>query len=922
MEKGKKVKAIVLGIVLMNTAVCFAQNRAIPDAVIEELSSLLDQEKGRSAVLLIEERVIPYLGEEVRIRTVKDFETWRLVALGYFYKRDLTTTIRYCKAILNQLPTVLDNGGEVDPQKVYSVRNLLGVSYVFTNEVDLGLLQFEQQVEFIKGANFEIEDSYLGKAFSHMGYGYLLKKDYETAAFYLNKAKLYCKVENGISSDGCYGLYNKYLADYYNAIQEYGKAEEVHEELLALISEKGNAGVSKTEVARLFTNAGHSYYYKGDLNKAITFFKHSYELKNTLEESASTTGISLAAALSAAGRFEEARYYLRKGLEDYNFQATQHPFEALSVDDQKVLIGLYFMAKNEQASYDAGLGEEHLYLAAAYREYSVAILERMGEQIVEKSSARYLLDRFYYIFEEAINTRYVLYEQTDSLHHLEAAFQYAARSKTMRIREVQQREALEYTLPKALIERQQGLRSRFVQLENQQYDAGGQNEKLGAAIRKAKEEYYAYIDSLRTAFPQAASLWEAPEPPSLEDVQQGLKARGQGLLQYFIGYQYVFSFIFDGASATLTKAPLPEQLPERVDRFRSSIYQWALDPAAERLEVYTTEANWLYETFIAPLEGQLSQRLIIIPDNVLSYVPFEALLKEKPAAEAPLAAYPYLLKSFQFSYAYSPYMLLPIQRSKRRQKGKVLAYAPLFSPVGEEVEDMAARQRQFGALLANEKEAAAIQGYFPTELRTGEQASAARFLEEASGYQVLHLATHAKANDSKGDFSFLCFSELPGDTSGVQNRIYARDLYDIDLSADLVVLSACETGIGEFSRGEGVISLSNAFAKAGAKSLVTTLWRISDEAAAIIMEAFYANLKDGQPKDLALHNAKLAYWAQSDDQGHHPFFWAAFVPQGDMRPLSLSRPLFPFLLYGILGAIFVLLGVNYMKKRNQAHATH
>ena len=151
-------------------------------------------------------------------------------------------------------------------------------------------------------------------------------------------------------------------------------------------------------------------------------------------------------------------------------------------------------------------------------------------------------------------------------------------------------------------------------------------------------------------------------------------------------------------------------------------------------------------------------------------------------------------------------------------------------------------------------------------------------------YRIVHLATHGKANDKIGDYCFLAFTEQK---DSVQNELlYVRDIYNLRLNADLVVLSACETGIGELRRGEGVISLARAFAYAGAKSLVTTLWSVNDKSTLNIMEGFYRQLRKGAPKNQALWQAKLDYLAKSKSEMAHPFFWAAFVPIGDINPIK------------------------------------
>jgi len=147
----------------------------------------------------------------------------------------------------------------------------------------------------------------------------------------------------------------------------------------------------------------------------------------------------------------------------------------------------------------------------------------------------------------------------------------------------------------------------------------------------------------------------------------------------------------------------------------------------------------------------------------------------------------------------------------------------------------------------------------------------------AGRYRLLHLATHGQANDELGDYSFLAFG---GDRDSVQNEfLYVRDLYDLSLLADLVVLSACETGTGEWQRGEGIISLARAFAYAGARSIVTTLWSVNDRRSKELMIAFYGGLGKGMTREEALWRAK--YEMLESDASAHPFFWAGYILIGE-----------------------------------------
>ena len=148
-------------------------------------------------------------------------------------------------------------------------------------------------------------------------------------------------------------------------------------------------------------------------------------------------------------------------------------------------------------------------------------------------------------------------------------------------------------------------------------------------------------------------------------------------------------------------------------------------------------------------------------------------------------------------------------------------------------------------------------------------------------YRYIHLATHGFFDEKNPELSGLLLS-MVNRQGQPQDRGFLRigDLFNLDLAADLVVLSACQTGLGENIRGEGIVGMTRGLMYAGTPRVVTSLWNVDDEATAILMEQFYtAMLKDGKPPAAALRASQLAMW----QQGKNPYLWAAFTLQGEWR---------------------------------------
>ena len=213
--------------------------------------------------------------------------------------------------------------------------------------------------------------------------------------------------------------------------------------------------------------------------------------------------------------------------------------------------------------------------------------------------------------------------------------------------------------------------------------------------------------------------------------------------------------------------------------------------------------------------------------------------------------------------------LLHALKAKSDTENKLLAFAPGFDTPGKTADGTMAG---LTPLPSSIKEVRGIAPYFPEDTYLGDEATLTNFKSRVSSHSMIHLATHALADNKSPEYSFLAFSPLEK-----EHLLYLRDLYDMQIPADLVTLSACETGIGPLKRGEGMISLSRAFFYSGAKSLVNTLWAVNDNSSSAIMSGFYKNLSQRMPKDRALRRAKLDFVNKHrEDKLSHPYYWSSF----------------------------------------------
>lgn len=326
-----------------------------------------------------------------------------------------------------------------------------------------------------------------------------------------------------------------------------------------------------------------------------------------------------------------------------------------------------------------------------------------------------------------------------------------------------------------------------------------------------------------------------------------------------------------GAYQQVRYAYSREKLDEEVRKLRASILK-------QNKPEYVQAAQSVYRTVLQPLERYLKldriSQLILVPDGSLLYVPFEALLTHKPDSEE-WRSMPYLLTSYRVSYTYN-YNLVGDVGTGTTGKRSLLALAPVFAEADQ--------QTQFGGkivapLPASEKELNAIAELFRASGRDdysvyiGVEARKTRIKGgEASQYRMLHMATHGFVYPEDPVRSGV----LLYPDKGEEGMLYSGELAGLNLDADLVVLSACETGLGKIRKGEGIIGLTRGFLFAGARNVVVTLWPVADESTSRLMTEFYRTiLQKNASFPTALSEAKMLLIRQGDFAA--PFYWAPFI---------------------------------------------
>jgi CHAT domain-containing protein len=406
--------------------------------------------------------------------------------------------------------------------------------------------------------------------------------------------------------------------------------------------------------------------------------------------------------------------------------------------------------------------------------------------------------------------------------------------------------------------------------------------------------YRSLVDTFLTRYPAYHQLKYQPTISSLDEVQSSLRD-GELLVSYFIGEEALYVYVISTETAEVYQQPISAELERQVTGLRRVI-DLRLD------EDYFDLASTLFQTLFPFEIPEGTGSLIMVPDGTLSQVPFSALLTEPIEEAAPsLSALPYLINSYSVQYAPSASLLVKgREKAARQYDQELLAYAPIFAEP-QDLADYGAAGRSFdemenievvrsvsvdgktvsplpGALQEVEK----IAAVFEENGKNGQtflfnKASEGQIKESfaENPHRFLHIATHGFVNHSDPNRSGLLF--YPDSTSQEDHVLYSAELYGLQLETDMVVLSACETGLGNIIRGEGLLGLSRAFLFAGAENLMVSLWKVQDRATADLMVDFYrlyyANPE--QEYSAALREAKLDMIAT--DRYAHPYYWSPLL---------------------------------------------
>ena len=790
-----------------------------------------------------------------------------------------------------------------DERGMATVLNSLGNAYGDMGEYDRALDLYNQsQVLYAKFGS----DSGQAIEFNNLGWLYAALGDYEKAIEFYNKALEIFRKQNNQFRQGN-TLSN--IAANYADVGDYKKALEVNQEALKLRLAANNVEGE----AITYNNMASCYSRLGDKPKAIDYYKRAIEIHRKVDPRQLAIALTnIGSAYRELGQFQNATDSLNEAL-----QITRR------IGDQSEEAGtLSLLAQVER-------DEGKLLAAKTHIEAALASVESTRVSLKDRKLRTTFFASVRKYHEVYLDVLMRLHKENPAggfdVLALKASENARARSLLESLSEV--KAEIGQGIDPALLAREQTVRRLISDKAELQMRLLGRDhtEEQAAGMVKDLDALTAEYDQIQTQIRQNNPHYTALTQPvslSLPEIQSRLLDPDTVLLEYAVGTEKSYAFLVSQASLktfALPKRDEVEKASRRVyDLITASdrvVPNETLAQRNKRLDQadsdYPAAASALSQMLLGPLASELkSKRLLLVAEGVLQYIPFAALPDPANATgsdQQPLIANHEIINLPSASVLG---VLRDETRSRSRATKLVAVFAdPVFDPQDQRingVEEKRAVDVSTAAQAGDVKRSAeesGLNGFARLRFSRAEAEQIMQLVAKNSSlealdfaanrtaatsadlkqYRIVHFATHGLVNTRHAELSGIVLSLV--DKQGKPENGFLRlyDIYNLNLSAELVVLSACQTALGKDIKGEGLVGLTRAFMYAGASRIVASLWRTEDRATALLMKRFYEGMLagNGMSPAAALRKAQLSMW--QDKRWRQPRYWAAFTIQGEWR---------------------------------------
>ncbi len=771
----------------------------------------------------------------------------------------------------------------------------IGNAYKDQGEMDQAM-QYYQKAYSIRKKAYTENHPLVAKDLINIAIVYAEKGESDNAMNYFQQALSIQKQTLGDNHPDLAMTYNN-LGNLYNKDGQFDLALAFY--LSALDIKKTTVGLDHPEIADYYTNIGNIYLSKGQYDQSLDYQQKALDIKvrfyGQKHPAVVLPYLNIGNVYYQQGDYNQALIYYQKSLasnvKNFNPEPTNiylNPTISNYYNAQDLLRSLRGKAKALAGKFKTDELESDLLNAYLTYQKCDTTLKNIRKTTISKSDKIELGKISADIYDEAIDICFKLNQlEKDKVgdKYLKEGFYFSEKNKAgVLLEALAGSEASKFAgIPENLIEMEKSLKNQISFYEKklaETYDEQTE-QPLRDGLFKVNREYNKLIDDFEKKYPKYYEMKYGQEKLTVEMLQSVLDNKS-AIRTYFVGDSLISIF-------TITKDKIVMEKSIKIEGFDLQIYGFRkliTSNTQTDLKDYISNAYKYYQTlFPNPLPDNINQ-LVIIPDGNLGLIPFEALFTEPYTGKIiNFDQYPYLIKKYNISYNYSTdlfFKQLKKQKETKWANEQWVGIAPVFSGS----QNLIINDNEISPLPGTEIEISTIQKKME---ENGILAKTALFSEaseelmksaELKNYKYIHIATHGFVNSEKPELSGIVLSQnKAGNNDGV---LYTGEIYNLEINADLVVLSACETGLGKVSKGEGIIGLTRSLLYAGTNNIMVSLWKVADLSTSELMINFYsellANEKNGNISFLysnSLHTAKLKM-IESKQFGH-PFFWSPFI---------------------------------------------
>jgi len=664
----------------------------------------------------------------------------------------------------------------------------------------------------------------------------------------------------------------------YRKMELYGDAVNNFESALAI----WNKVYPQPHPAKAFVlfNLGETYRKMNDLTatrafyeKALTMYRESYGDKHPeLARVENAMGLVDFSARDYTGALTHYQRALQANIKDFAAQGIEYTPRTKSFYDGNVLLySLMYKAEALEAMhFGRTLKFTDLTLALRTLQSCDTLIDKLRQQITRESDKLSLGRIAGEVY--AAGVRVAHEAATEAFRpegYRELSFYFAEKSKSAVLLEaISEANAKSFAgIPEALLEEEKTLKSSLALSAQKlaQKPSEAEEKTLRETLFLLNSRYDAFTRKLEQQFPEYFNLKFNTVSPSIAQLQQKLDDH-TALLSYFIDdtTSKLYIFLITRKHFRITSHTLDKTFDKYMAGFRNGIF-------FHDLNVYSKSANELSKVLIPNGIPRSITSLVVLPTGRMSTIPFEALFTREVKHAVDYKSLPYLLNRFTVRYEFSAGLIL--QRAATAGANatpSILLCAPVTFASETNLPDLPGTEAEvdgIAKLFAGKN----LEQSLYTREQAGEKLIKSPQLRK---YAYLHFATHGIVDEKNPELSRIYLQ--PGAASE-DGSLFAGEVYALQLNANLVTLSACQTGLGKISKGEGVIGLSRALVYAGARNIMVSFWSVADESTSMLMQDFYGTLLANPTKlfcnDLKTAKQKLV----QEGKYSEPYYWAPFV---------------------------------------------